>query len=486
MAEIIISTEEVTKTIGNTVSWKAPGIDNIANYWLKKFTSTHDQLAKIFNQLIANPLTTPNSLTQGLTYLQPKDKHDTLNPAKYRPITCLPTIYKVLTAIIANKINTHITANNIINEEQKGCKKGARGCKEQLIIDTEITHQAKIKRRTLHCAYIDYQKAYDSIPHTWLKQILQIYKIDQKLIHFLNIIMEKWTTTLSLNTQTKQITSKQLHIRRGIFQGDSLSALWFCMAINPISHILNSSNNGYNISKPSQHKITHLLYMDDLKLYASTNQQLDNLIRLTETFSTDIGMAFGTEKCMKNSMIQGKYKKTENYTLDNNTQIEGMEESQYYKYLGYKQSIGIEHANIKEELKQKYTQRLKQILNTELSARNKTKAINTYAMPILTYSFGIIKWNNTELEELNRLTRTQCYKYKIHHIHSAIERFTLNRQEGGRGFVDIKNLHQNQINNLRKYFYEKAELYPTGIHNAIIQMDTSTSALKLQKLQPYR
>jgi len=37
--------------------------------------------------------------------------------------------------------------------------------------------------------------------------------------------------------------------------------------------------------------------MDDIKLYAATNNQLQELLRLTQTFSKDIKMAFGTEKC---------------------------------------------------------------------------------------------------------------------------------------------------------------------------------------------
>jgi len=40
-----------------------------------------------------------------------------------------------------------------------------------------------------------------------------------------------------------------------------------------------------------------MLYMDDIKLYAATNNQLQELLRLTQTFSRDIRMIFGIEKC---------------------------------------------------------------------------------------------------------------------------------------------------------------------------------------------
>lgn len=104
-------------------------------------------------------------------------------PAQYRPITCLPTIYKILTSAIALKINT-LTTITLIAGEQKGCRRGHMGCKEQLIIDSTIYKHATTHNRNLHCTYIDYKKASDSIPHSWLLQILQIYKINPKIVSF--------------------------------------------------------------------------------------------------------------------------------------------------------------------------------------------------------------------------------------------------------------------------------------------------------------
>ncbi len=72
-----------------------------------------------------------------------------------------------------------------MTEEQKGCRKNSQGCKEQLIIDIITTKQAHKKNRNLSIAWIDYKKAYDSIPHSWLIEVLKIYKIDNILIKFL-------------------------------------------------------------------------------------------------------------------------------------------------------------------------------------------------------------------------------------------------------------------------------------------------------------
>ena len=46
-----------------------------------------------------------------------------------------------------------------------------------------------------------------------------------------------------------------------------------------------------------EYKLKHLLFMDDLKLCAKSEEQIDSLIQTTHIFSTDIGMEFGIKKC---------------------------------------------------------------------------------------------------------------------------------------------------------------------------------------------
>ena len=53
----------------------------------------------------------------------------------FRPITCLPLIWKLLTGIIAEELYSHLKNTNMLTWEQKGCRKGSRGTKDQLLID---------------------------------------------------------------------------------------------------------------------------------------------------------------------------------------------------------------------------------------------------------------------------------------------------------------------------------------------------------------
>jgi hypothetical protein len=86
--------------------------------------------------------------------------------SNYRPITCCCTIYKIYTACIAEEIYKHLETNKLLAEEQKGCIKNSQGCKEQLIVDSVVLEQAHRDNQNLHIVYIDYRKAFDSVPHS--------------------------------------------------------------------------------------------------------------------------------------------------------------------------------------------------------------------------------------------------------------------------------------------------------------------------------
>jgi hypothetical protein len=118
--------------------------------------------------------------------------------------------------------------------------------------------------------------------------------------------------------------------------------------------------------------------MDDIKLYAATNNQLQELLRLTQTFSQDIKMVFGIEKCKTLSIAKGKLE-MRNCTTEDADTMEAMHEDDIYRYMGHMQSKQITHKQMKQKLGEEYLNLTKSILKTKLSGKNMIKAINTYA-----------------------------------------------------------------------------------------------------------
>ena len=117
------------------------------------------------------------------------------------------------------------------------------------------------------------QKAYDMVPQSWIINCLKMYKISDKVINFIEKTMKTWRVELTAGGRSLV----EAKIRRGIFQGDALSPLLFIIGMMPFNHILRNCRAGYKLNW-LQEKINHLMYMDDIKLFAKNEKELETLI----------------------------------------------------------------------------------------------------------------------------------------------------------------------------------------------------------------
>ena len=118
-----------------------------------------------------------------------------------------------------------------------------------------------------------------------------MYKIAHEVINFIEQTMQTWRVELTAGGRS--IAERK--IQRGIFKGDALFSLLFIIAMMSLNHIFRKCAAGYKLSR-SQEKINHLMYMDDIKLFAKNEKELENLIHTVRIYSQDIGMEFGIEK----------------------------------------------------------------------------------------------------------------------------------------------------------------------------------------------
>ncbi|XP_078026439.1 uncharacterized protein LOC144464171 [Epinephelus lanceolatus] len=131
---VTISMADIQERVSKMESWTAPSPDMIHIYWLKEI------------------------------------------PSENRPITCLSTAWKFLSGIIAAKITRHM--GQYMSKAQKGIGSNTRGAKHQLLIDRAIARDCRSRKINLCTAWTDYKKAYDSMPHTWILECLELYKIN--------------------------------------------------------------------------------------------------------------------------------------------------------------------------------------------------------------------------------------------------------------------------------------------------------------------
>ena len=128
-----------------------------------------------------------------------------------------------------------------------------------------------------------------------------MYKLSHEVIKFI----EKTMKTMKVELTARERIIAKAKVQRSIFQGDVLSPLLFIIAMIPVNHILGKCTVRYKLIKP-QEKINHVLYMDDIKLFAKNEKELETLIHAVRIYNQDIEMEFGIEKWAMQVMQSGK------------------------------------------------------------------------------------------------------------------------------------------------------------------------------------
>ena len=98
-----------------------------------------------------------------------------------------------------------------------------------------------------------------------------------------------------------------------------------------LNHILRKFAAGCKLSR-LQEKINHLMYIDDIKLFAKNEKELETLIHTVRIYSQDIGMEFCIEKCAMLVMKSDKRHMTDGTELPNHDKIRTPGENETYKY----------------------------------------------------------------------------------------------------------------------------------------------------------
>ncbi|XP_037303411.1 uncharacterized protein LOC119193790 [Manduca sexta] len=117
-----ITVDEVKLAIRKLHNWKTPGIDKLQNYYLKYFSNSHKYLATIFTKIVQGKQNLEEWFTTG------------------------------------NILHNHCSNNDIMAIEQRGCRRGAKGCKDHLMVNKAILEDAHQMQKNLSMAWIDYQK----------------------------------------------------------------------------------------------------------------------------------------------------------------------------------------------------------------------------------------------------------------------------------------------------------------------------------------
>ena len=227
--------------------------------------------------------------------------------------------------------------------------------------------------------------------------------------------------------------------------------------------------------------INHLLFMNDLTLYAKKEKQLDSLVNTVQIFSSDIGMEFGIDNCGILVMKRGRYKKSEGIKLPNEEEIKQINVDNGCKYLGILEADGIKDKEMKGTIRKEYTRRVRQVLKSKRNGVNIFSAINSRAVAVVRYSTGVVHWRKNELQEIDRKTRKLLTIYRTYHPQSDKDRLYVKRKTRGRGLISVEDAVNIEINSLRTYVDNREEQLLSEVRRErIIEQDKEKNEIQIE------
>ncbi|MCO5577730.1 hypothetical protein L7F22_031562, partial [Adiantum nelumboides] len=127
------------------------------------------------------------SSTSVVVYI-PK-KGDLSNPDNYRGISLIPISLKLLTSLLINKISAKLEERNFFLRGQTGFR-NQEECVAQVIALKEIVLRRKFIKKPTYAAYIDFEKAYDTVPHEALFLKMEAAGIGGRVMNYFRALYQ--------------------------------------------------------------------------------------------------------------------------------------------------------------------------------------------------------------------------------------------------------------------------------------------------------
>ena len=157
----------------------------------------------------------------------------------YRPICLLSTMYKLFAKIITTRLEKKVDENQ--PREQAGFS-SKYSTTDHIHAINQLKEKCREYNIPLCVAFVDYEKAFDSVQTQAILTSLQEQGIEDVYIEILNDISTDSSVIVHLHKENEKI-----RIKRGVRQGDTISPKLFTATLESIFRRLNWENKGVKI-----------------------------------------------------------------------------------------------------------------------------------------------------------------------------------------------------------------------------------------------
>ena len=387
-----IRLDEVHEMVHRLKSKKAIGIDHIPNEVLKN-ENILNHLHRLLNICFESSVM-PSKWKMAIISPIPKgaDK-DPFLPLNYRGISLNSCLAKVFSSILNKRIVSYCNELNLLVDEQNGFRVG-RSCDDHIYSLTSIVRNQIDSNKSVFCAFIDLEKAFDWVDRDLLLYTLLNYNIDGKLYYAIKAMYTKTLSCIKINN----FLTNWFEVNTGVKQGDTLSPTLFAIYINDLAMEIKNLSLGININDTI---VSILLYADDMILVGNSEIELQTMLSTMYDWCKKWRLNINASKSNIIHFRKKRVKETKfKFTFGpNNISV-----TNKYKYLGV---ILDEHLTFQEciqTLSDSAGRALSSIISKFKTYKDAgyntfTKLLNSGVLPILDYGSNI--WGASKTKTAN-------------------------------------------------------------------------------------
>ena len=266
--------QNIVKIVSSMKPSKSVACDGITLNYVK---DSLDVLALTITQLINLSIVTNEvPITWKRAILTPVHKEgDPFNPINSRPISILPVPSKAGERVVAGQLANHCEKLNIFNPHQFGYRKSSN-TNMALATITETIFQGLDNNEVSLLLLLDLSKAFDSVPHSLLLDVLKYYNLYQPWF-------ESYLSGRSQCTKLGTIISEpQEVLSYGVPQGSILGPILFILYINEVKQFSSKFHHPH-----VQYKI--IVYADDTQILLTSKFEFFNELKeFASTITTEV------------------------------------------------------------------------------------------------------------------------------------------------------------------------------------------------------
>uniref|UniRef100_A0A3B5LV86 Reverse transcriptase domain-containing protein n=1 Tax=Xiphophorus couchianus TaxID=32473 RepID=A0A3B5LV86_9TELE len=425
-----ITPSEVLAAIRGSRGKSVPGPDGIRKPHLLMWDKDGVKLAHIFNAILYNGKL-PRLLKRSRTTLVPKspDPLELSRVENWRPISLSSTILRLLSKILCDRLSEACPAHS----SQKGFTRG-EGCSTNLMLLDGVVRRAVRHKETLAVVFIDLARAFDSVSHQHIREVLELRKVDAGICDLVSHSYKyACSRVLTSGGRTRPITLKV-----GVKQGDPMSPLLFNLCLDPLLTFLDQRGSGFSLSGQ---RITALAYADDLVLLSGSWTGMARNLLILEKFLDHTGLEVKIKKCGGFYLSASKQSVAVNNCAEwtiHAGPVPMIDETRAYKYLGV--LVNPKRGILPSDPAKEITPILRRISNAPLKPSQRVNMLVTYGIPRVVYGAdmslaGILGLRKTDLAIRNRV------KAWLHLSQSTADGlFYSAKRDGGLGLPKLEKI----------------------------------------------